>query len=83
MSFESLTPLDEIVFHAPKKDTNLFKFNKDKYDEMEQNGFRLDFLAQNRQLRLQILNRSIITKEDEQEHSKEQPYRHSHQELCR
>lgn len=40
---EILTQLDETVFHSPKKEANLFTFNKDKYDEMKRKGFRLEF----------------------------------------
>lgn len=40
---EILTQLDETVFHSPKKEANLFTFNKVKYDEMRQKGFRLEF----------------------------------------
>lgn len=41
--FEILTQLDERVFNSPKKEAFLFKFNKKKYDELKQKGFRLEF----------------------------------------
>lgn len=40
---EILTQLDETVFNSPKKEAYLFKFNPDKYDELKQKGFRLEF----------------------------------------
>ena len=38
-----LTQLDETVFHSPQREAFLFKFNKEKYDEMKHKGFRLEF----------------------------------------
>jgi len=43
MHLEILTQLDETVFNSPKKEAFLFKFNHEKYDELKQKGFRLEF----------------------------------------
>lgn len=43
MHLEILTQLDETVFNSPKKEAYLFKFNPEKYDELKQKGFRLEF----------------------------------------
>ena len=43
MHLEILTQLDETVFNSPKKEAFLFKFNPEKYDELKQKGFRLEF----------------------------------------
>ena len=40
---EILTQLDETVFNSPKREACLFKFNQEKYDEMKQKGFKLEF----------------------------------------
>ena len=40
---ELLTQLDETVWPTPKREANLFSFNKTKYDELKQKGFRLEF----------------------------------------
>lgn len=40
---EILSQLDETVLHSPQKEANLFAFNKEKYEEMKQKGFRLEF----------------------------------------
>lgn len=40
---EILTQLDETVFNSPKKEAYLFMFNPDKYEELKQKGFRLEF----------------------------------------
>ena len=40
---EVLTQLDETIFNSPKKEAFLFKFNKEKYDEMKHKGFRIEF----------------------------------------
>ena len=40
---EILTQLEETVFNSPKKEAFLFKFNPEKYDELKQKGFRLEF----------------------------------------
>lgn len=40
---EILTQLDETVFNSPKKEAYLFRFNPDKYEELKQKGFRLEF----------------------------------------
>ena len=34
---------DGTVFNSPKKEAYLFKFNPDKYEELKQKGFRLEF----------------------------------------
>lgn len=38
-----LDPLDEKVNPSRKKEATLFRFNKPKYDELKQKGFRLEF----------------------------------------
>ena len=43
MHLEILTQLDETVFNSPKKEAYLFKFNPEKYNELKQKGFRLEF----------------------------------------
>ena len=43
MHLEILTQLDEKVFSSPKKEASLFKFNPEKYNELKQKGFRLEF----------------------------------------
>ena len=43
MHLEILTQLDEKVFNSPKQEAFLFKFNHEKYDELKQKGFRLEF----------------------------------------
>ncbi len=40
---ELLTPLDETIWPTPKREANLYSFNKAKYDELKQKGFRLEF----------------------------------------
>ena len=40
---EILTQLDETVFNSPQKEAYLFTFNQEKYNEMKQKGFRLEF----------------------------------------
>lgn len=41
--FEILVQLDETVKPTPKKEAYLFKFNAEKYNELKQKGFRLEF----------------------------------------
>lgn len=41
--FEILVQLDETVKPTPKKEAFLFKFNAEKYNELKQKGFRLEF----------------------------------------
>lgn len=41
--FEILVQLDETVKPTPKKEAFLFKFNAEKYKELKQKGFRLEF----------------------------------------
>ena len=43
MHFEMLTQLDETIWPTPKRQANLFGFNKDKYVELKKKGFRLEF----------------------------------------
>lgn len=38
-----LTQLDETVWPTPKREAKLYKFNLDKYQELKQRGFRLEF----------------------------------------
>lgn len=38
-----LTQLDEKIWPTPKREANLYKFNADKYSELKQKGFRLEF----------------------------------------
>lgn len=40
---EILTQLDEKIWPTPKRRANLYKFNLDKYIELKQRGFRLEF----------------------------------------
>ena len=40
---EILTQLNETVQNSPQKEAYLFKFNPDKYEELKQKGFRLEF----------------------------------------
>ena len=44
---EILTQLDETVLNSPKREACLFKFNQEKYDEMKQKGFKLEFYNAN------------------------------------
>jgi hypothetical protein len=41
--FEILEQLEERVMPTPKKEAFLFRFNIDKYQELKQKGFRLEF----------------------------------------
>lgn len=41
--FDILTELDETTWPTPKREARLFKFNREKYDELKQKGFRLEF----------------------------------------
>lgn len=40
---ELLTPLDETVWPTSKREAKLYSFNKEKYNELKENGFRLEF----------------------------------------
>ncbi len=40
---ELLTQLDETIWPTPKREAHLFCFNLNKYDELKQKGFRLEF----------------------------------------
>ena len=41
--FDLLKKLDETVWPTPKREANLYSFNKDSYNELKQKGFRLEF----------------------------------------
>lgn len=43
LHLDILTPLEETVWPTPKREANLFKFNLNKYAELKQRGFRLEF----------------------------------------
>lgn len=43
LHLEILTQLDETIWPTPKREANLFQFNLDKYRELKQRGFRLEF----------------------------------------
>ena len=43
LHLDILTQLDETVWPTPKRKDNLFCFNRDKYNELKQKGFRLEF----------------------------------------
>lgn len=43
LHLDILTQLDETVWPTPKREANLFRFNLDKYSELKQRGFRLEF----------------------------------------
>ena len=43
LHLDILTQLEETVWPTPKREANLFKFNIDKYEELKQRGFRLEF----------------------------------------
>ena len=43
LHLDILTQLDETVWPTPKREAYLFKFNLDKYNELKQRGFRLEF----------------------------------------
>lgn len=43
LHFNILTPLDETVRPTPKREARLYRFNKESYDDLKQNGFRLEF----------------------------------------
>ncbi len=38
-----LSQLDETAWPTPKREAHLFSFNREKYDELKQKGFRLEF----------------------------------------
>ena len=38
-----LTPVDETVWPTPRREAKLYTFNIDKYNELKQRGFRLEF----------------------------------------
>lgn len=40
---ELLTPLDETVWPTSKREAKLYSFNKEKYNELKEKGFRLEF----------------------------------------
>lgn len=43
LHFDILTQLEETVWPTPKREAYLFSFNKEKYNELKQKGFRLEF----------------------------------------
>jgi 8-oxo-dGTP diphosphatase len=43
LHLELLIELDETVWPTPKREAKLFKFNNEKYAELKQRGFRLEF----------------------------------------
>jgi 8-oxo-dGTP diphosphatase len=43
MHFDLIEQLDETVWPTPKRRANLFRFNQEKYLELKQKGFRLEF----------------------------------------
>ena len=43
LHLDILTQLDETVWPTPKRKALLFSFNEDKYKELKQKGFRLEF----------------------------------------
>ena len=43
LHLEILVELDETVWPTPKREAKLYKFNADKYEELKQKGFRLEF----------------------------------------
>lgn len=43
LHFDILTQLDETVWPTKKREAFLFRFNKEKYDELKQKGFKLEF----------------------------------------
>lgn len=43
LHFDILTRLDDTIWPTPKREAYLFSFNKEKYDELKQKGFRLEF----------------------------------------
>ena len=43
LHLEILVEQDETVWPTPKREAKLYKFNADKYEELKQKGFRLEF----------------------------------------
>lgn len=43
LHFDLLTQLDETVWPTPKREAYLYSFNPEKYNELKQKGFRLEF----------------------------------------
>lgn len=43
LHLDILTQLDETVWPTPKREANLYSFNINKYNELKQRGFRLEF----------------------------------------
>lgn len=43
LHLDILTQLDETVWPTPKREANLYSFNRDKYTELKRRGFRLEF----------------------------------------
>lgn len=43
LHFDLLVKLDETVWPTPKRKANLYSFNKESYEELKHNGFKLEF----------------------------------------
>ena len=43
LHLDILNQLDETVWPTPKREAQLYSFNSEKYDELKQKGFRLEF----------------------------------------
>ena len=43
LHLEILTEQDETIWPTPKREAKLYRFNPDKYEELKQKGFRLEF----------------------------------------
>ena len=43
LHLDILTQLDETVWPTPRRQARLYQFNLDKYKELKQRGFRLEF----------------------------------------
>jgi 8-oxo-dGTP diphosphatase len=43
LHLEILTELDETIWPTSKREARLYRFNPDKYEELKQKGFRLEF----------------------------------------
>lgn len=43
LHFELLNQLEETVWPTPKREANLYSFNKENYNELKQKGFQLEF----------------------------------------
>lgn len=43
LHFDLLSQLDETIWPTPKREAYLYSFNREKYNELKQKGFRLEF----------------------------------------